>query len=66
MKFQLYIRTEEEEYAVSEDFDREVARILREIADTVESSGCPYHFTTIHDKNGNDVGRYALKPDDYR
>jgi hypothetical protein len=23
------------------------------------------YFETIHDANGNDVGRYALKPADY-
>lgn len=67
MKFQLYIRTDNDVF--SDDVPLgggEIARILREIADKVEKDGCPYHFTTIHDKNGNDVGRYALKSDDYR
>jgi hypothetical protein len=39
----------------------ELARILREIADKIES-GAQYDFSqTIRDINGNDVGRYAIK-----
>lgn len=41
----------------------ELARILRHIADCIEEAGTDYGwFKTIHDVNGNDVGRYALKP----
>lgn len=40
----------------------ELARILRKIADQVEGGGIDYSWNqTIHDVNGNDVGRYALK-----
>jgi hypothetical protein len=40
----------------------ELARILREVADKIEG-GCQYDFfQTIRDVNGNDVGRFALKP----
>lgn len=43
----------------------ELARILRVIADQIEN-GAPYDFfQTIRDVNGNDVGRYAIKGDDY-
>lgn len=39
----------------------ELARILRVIADQIES-GVQYDFLkTIRDINGNDVGRYGLK-----
>ena len=57
----------------------ETARILRAIADRIESAGPPkletealgdyadgggaMHYQTIRDVNGNDVGRYAFKPD---
>lgn len=46
----------------------ELARILRKIADKVEHEPLETYtmFQTILDVNGNDVGRYALKPDDYR
>ena len=40
----------------------ELARILREIADRIDN-GIDYGwYQTIRDVNGNDVGRYALKP----
>ena len=48
------------ENAAFEDANSECARILRRIADRLEageSSGC---FQTIHDANGNDVGRWKL------
>ncbi|MNK49866.1 hypothetical protein D3C87_687310 [compost metagenome] len=41
--------------------EAEIARILREMADSLESRGASGFFETIHDINGNDVGRYALK-----
>ena len=40
----------------------ELARILRHIADRVEASTDFDWFKSIYDVNGNDVGRYALKP----
>ena len=43
----------------------EVARILRKIADTVEREGFSGFFETILDANGNDVGRFAAKPESY-
>lgn len=43
----------------------ELARILREIADRIEAGTDYGWFKTIHDVNGNDVGRYALKPGKY-
>ena len=50
--------------AFDDDHNSEVARILRAIADKVESHGCSGFFETIRDINGNDVGRYAIKNDD--
>lgn len=46
----------------------ELARILRVIADRVEREHPVEYdmFQTILDINGNDVGRFALKPADYR
>jgi hypothetical protein len=44
----------------------EIARILRDIAAKVEGFDCDVTmFQTIHDINGNDVGRWAVKPLDY-
>lgn len=40
----------------------ELARILREIADQIDAGRRYDFFQTIRDVNGNDVGRYALKP----
>ena len=47
--------------AFENDPSIEAARILRMIADRIETQGCPEFYQTIHDINGNDVGRYALK-----
>jgi hypothetical protein len=41
----------------------ELARILRKIADDIENGAQYDFFQTIHDVNGNDVGRYAIKHD---
>lgn len=38
----------------------EVARILREVAERVEIGDISYHFRTVYDINGNDVGRAKL------
>ncbi len=43
----------------------EIARILRKMADHVESGAEIEFFQTIYDHNGNDIGRFALKPDWY-
>ncbi len=43
----------------------ELARIMRKIADTIEAGDDIGQFLTIFDVNGNDVGRFALKPDWY-
>lgn len=41
----------------------ELSRILREIADRLDLVGQPpSHYQTIYDINGNDCGRFALKP----
>lgn len=39
----------------------ELARILRQVADRLESGDSFDTFRTIHDVNGNDVGRFAMK-----
>ena len=55
----------------------EVARILQDIRRRLllvdmrgnygdARGGWTGHFQTIYDANGNDVGRYAFKPDDYQ
>lgn len=52
--------------AFTEDPKGEVARILRKIAATIERDGFSGFFGTILDANGNDVGRFAAKPESYR
>jgi len=47
--------------AFDPDPQYEVARILREIADRLERDGANGLYQTIHDINGNDVGRWRLK-----
>jgi hypothetical protein len=51
--------------AFKPDPSPELARILHGIADRIEREGLSGFFETIHDVNGNDVGRFALKPPDY-
>lgn len=48
--------------AFEDNTEGEVARILREIADRVENRDAkfPGFYQTIHDINGNDVGRWRL------
>lgn len=47
--------------AFAHDIDAEIAVILRQVANRIES-GDPYGtFRNIHDANGNIVGVYALK-----
>lgn len=38
----------------------EIGRILREVARQVEAGEATGFFQTIHDINGNDVGRFKL------
>ena len=64
MKFTLNLTTDNE--AFDPDPRPELARILRGIADKVENGGEIEFFQTILDLNGNDVGRFALKPDSYK
>lgn len=65
MKFNLYVNCDNA--AFDSNPAPEVVRILREVAQQIEDAGeVPDMFKTIRDVNGNDVGRYALKPDDYR
>lgn len=42
-----------------EQGETEIARILRDIADRVESGEYCGKFQTIRDLNGNDVGRFV-------
>lgn len=48
-----------------EGWNLELGRILRVVAEQVENEDV-HMFRTIWDINGNDVGRFAVKPDDYR
>lgn len=44
----------------------EVVRILREAAEQIEGwQDLPGYFQNLRDVNGNTVGQYAAKPDDY-
>lgn len=63
--FRLTVRCDSDALIGSDTEGSELARILREIADNVED-GAPWAYQTILDVNGNDVGRYALKPESYR
>ena len=45
---------------------REIAAILRAVAERIAREWLSGDFTTIHDTNGNDVGRFAIKPDSYQ
>jgi hypothetical protein len=44
----------------------EIARVLRAVADRIESGDTYDTFRNILDENGNVAGTFALKPDDYR
>jgi len=61
MKFTLSIDTDNA--AFEPDEAEEIARILRALANRITREGLSGFFETIHDVNGNDVGQYALKPD---
>lgn len=58
--FVLYIDTEND--AFSDNAPAEVSRILRELADKLESEGeLNWAYSNLHDINGNIVGKYAHK-----
>jgi hypothetical protein len=63
MKFLLNVRTSNDAFVP--DPRPELVRILRDVAGRVEAGEEIHWFRTIHDANGNDVGRWALKPEDY-
>ena len=50
--------------AFGDDPTPELSRILHEIAEQLPSRDYGW-FQTILDVNGNDVGRYAFKPNEY-
>ncbi len=63
-KFNLFIQCDN---AAFDDMPAEVCRILRSVADRIERDNeVPAMYQTIRDINGNDVGRYAIKPDDHK
>lgn len=49
------------------DGSLEIARMLRELADKVESQSMQEmgRFQNMHDVNGNTCGQYAIKPEGY-
>jgi len=51
----------EDDYPTESSAAPELARILREVADRIEGGDMFGMYRTIHDMNGNDVGRFALK-----
>jgi hypothetical protein len=64
MKFVLSLTTDND--AFQPEPALELAVILRKIADQIEAGDRDIHcYQTIFDTNGNDVGRYALKTDEY-
>ena len=60
MMFKLWINTDN---AAFDDDTREfeVARMLREVADKIESNGLQWCYQNIKDINGNIVGQWAEK-----
>lgn len=62
-RFTLQLSTDNEAFA--DDPAPELARILRSVADRIERGDDISMFQTIHDANGNDVGRFAHKPASY-
>lgn len=43
----------------------EIARILKSISIRIDENGLSGMFENIKDINGNIVGKYAIKPNDY-
>ena len=48
--------------AFANDKDQEIVRILREVADQIET--CSQTTRKIYDINGNGVGRWSMRADD--
>lgn len=42
----------------------EIARVLRQLADVVESEGDDFKHIILFDANGNDIGKANFEPDD--
>ena len=59
MKFILSFRTDNDAFHNNEN--REIARILRHLADRVENSNISAYHSDVKDINGNIVGTYVLK-----
>ena len=57
--FRLHIRTDNAAFDGYMHF--ETARILREVADRLDQGEAFTLYQTLHDINGNDVGRAAFK-----
>jgi hypothetical protein len=55
----LYLESDSDAFAYGAD--EEVARLLREIADRIEAGEATGLYQTIHDTNGNDVGRFRWR-----
>ena len=66
MEFRLWIHTDNAAFYDADDYAprHEIARILRKVAEHVEQGEPIGKYQTIHDVNGNDVGRFALKETD--
>lgn len=62
--FRLTVNTDNS--AFEDDPARELVRILHSVAGRIERGDDFSMYQTILDANGNDVGRFALKPDTYR
>ncbi len=60
MYFKLHINTDNSAFDEGNK-PYEVARILRELADKVESEGLNWCYQNLRDTNGNIVGAYAEK-----
>ena len=60
MELRINIQADNEAFE-NDNREHELARILREIAQRLESGEQFGWFLTIFDVNGNDVGRVALK-----
>lgn len=60
MYFKLYINTDNSAFD-GECKQYEIARILRELADKVETEGVQWAYQNLRDENGNIVGGYAEK-----
>ena len=65
MKFIIRINLENAAFADGNE-GAELARILRKLADSIESAGeAPRCFEKVRDVNGNTVGHYVAEPADY-